>query len=121
VPVDWIVPGIVSPETVPARRFVCTRQSELSVAGVGLKSVRTSAMNLNTAPATAPDTGPPLPNDEPLIVIGGVISEHATAAEAFREIDRLASEIVRTGAPSDAVELVVVDQDDRIARRPGVQ
>jgi hypothetical protein len=31
-----------------------------------------------------------------------VISEHATAAEAFREIDRLASEMVRTGAPSDA-------------------
>jgi hypothetical protein len=49
------------------------------------------------------------------------ISEHATAAEAFREIDRLASEMVRTGAPSDAVELIVVDQDDRIMSRAGVQ
>ena len=36
-------------------------------------------------------------------------SGHATAAEAFREIDWLASEMVRTGAPSDAVELVVVN------------
>ena len=35
-----------------------------------------------------------------------VISEHATADEAFREIDRVSSEMVRTGAPSDAVELI---------------
>jgi hypothetical protein len=49
-----------------------------------------------------------------------LISEHATAAEAFREIDRLASEMVRTGAPSDAVELVVVDPDDRVVLRPKV-
>jgi hypothetical protein len=48
-----------------------------------------------------------------------VISEHATAAEALREIDRLASEMVRTGAPGDAVELVVVDQDDQIVERAG--
>jgi hypothetical protein len=47
-----------------------------------------------------------------------VISEHATAAEAFGEIDRLASEMVRTGAPSDAVELIVVDANDRIVKRP---
>ncbi len=40
-----------------------------------------------------------------------LISEHATAAEAFREIDRLASEMVRTGSPSDAVAFVVVDAD----------
>jgi hypothetical protein len=33
-----------------------------------------------------------------------LISEHATAAEAFAEIDRLSAEMVRTGAPSDAVE-----------------
>ena len=38
-----------------------------------------------------------------------MISEHATAAEAFREIDRLSSEMVQTGAPSDAVELLVID------------
>jgi hypothetical protein len=38
------------------------------------------------------------------------ISEHTTAADAFAEIDRLSAEMVRTGAPSDAVELRVVDQ-----------
>ncbi|MGH9254936.1 MAG: hypothetical protein ACRD3C_10245 [Vicinamibacterales bacterium] len=32
-----------------------------------------------------------------------IISEHTTAAGAFAEIDRLSSEMVRTGAPSDAV------------------
>ena len=48
-----------------------------------------------------------------------VISEHATAAEAFAEIDRLASEMVRTGAPSDAVELLVADASGRLVRRPG--
>ena len=45
-----------------------------------------------------------------------LISEHATATEAFREIDRFASEMIRTGAPSDAVELVVVDLDDHVVR-----
>ena len=29
---------------------------------------------------------------------------------AFAEIDSLSSEIVRTGAPSNAVELIVVDE-----------
>ena len=49
-----------------------------------------------------------------------VISEHATAADAFREIDRLASEMARTGAPSDAVTLVVVDAAaGRVVQRPG--
>ena len=42
---------------------------------------------------------------------------HATAAEAFAEIDRLAAEMMRTGAPSDAVQLVVVDVDGRQVRR----
>ncbi len=53
-----------------------------------------------------------------------LISEHHTVAAAFAEIDRLASEMVRTGAPSDAIELVVVDADDRVVqngRRPVVQ
>jgi hypothetical protein len=40
---------------------------------------------------------------------------------AFGEIDRLASEMVRTGALSDAVELVVVNATDRLVDRPGVQ
>lgn len=47
------------------------------------------------------------------------ISEHQTAAEAFAEIDRLSAEMVRTGATSDAVELVVVDAGDRVVQRPG--
>ena len=50
-----------------------------------------------------------------------LISEHATAAEAFAEIDRLAAEMVRTGAPSDAVELLVVDADGRLVSRPDAQ
>jgi hypothetical protein len=36
-----------------------------------------------------------------------VISEHQIAADAFAEIDRLSTQMVRTGA-SDAVELIVV-------------
>lgn len=44
-----------------------------------------------------------------------IISEgHATAAQAFAEIDRLSSEMVRTGVPSNAIELIVVDADRRI-------
>jgi hypothetical protein len=34
-----------------------------------------------------------------------LISEHPTAADALAEIDRLGVRMVRTGAPSDAVEL----------------
>ena len=45
-----------------------------------------------------------------------LISEHHTVAAAFAEIDHLASEMVRTGAPSDAIELVVVDADDRVVQ-----
>ena len=33
------------------------------------------------------------------------ISEHTTAAEAFAEIDRLAAQMARTGALSDAITL----------------
>ena len=36
---------------------------------------------------------------------------------AFAPIDRLASEMVRTWSPSDTVELIVVDPDDRIVQR----
>ncbi len=46
------------------------------------------------------------------------LSEHTTLAAAFDAIDRLASEMVRTGAPSDAVELVVVDGDGNVKARP---
>ena len=37
-----------------------------------------------------------------------VLSQHATAADAFAAIDRLSAQMVRTGAPPDAVELIVV-------------
>ena len=46
------------------------------------------------------------------------ISEHATAAEAFAEIDRLAAQMARTGAPSDAITLVVLDPAGQLLRRP---
>ena len=38
-----------------------------------------------------------------------MLSEHQTAAAAFAEIDRLTERMLRTGAPVDAIELVVVD------------
>ncbi len=47
-----------------------------------------------------------------------LISEHATAADAFAEIDRLSVQMVRTGAPSDAVELIVVDAAGGTVLRP---
>jgi hypothetical protein len=43
-----------------------------------------------------------------------IISEHATAAEAFAEIDRLSSEMVRTGAPSDAIEFTLLSDMERL-------
>jgi hypothetical protein len=47
------------------------------------------------------------------------ISEHVTAIEAFAEIDRLAAEMVRTGARSETVTLLVVDATGAVVRRPG--
>ena len=47
-----------------------------------------------------------------------LLSEHHTAAAAFAAIDQLSAEMVRTGAPSDAIELVVVDATDQIVPRP---
>jgi hypothetical protein len=48
------------------------------------------------------------------------ISEHATAAEAFAEIDRLAAEMMRTGVRSDFIELLVVDATGAIVPRPNL-
>jgi hypothetical protein len=48
-------------------------------------------------------------------------SEHPTAADAFGEIERLATRMRATGARSDAIELVVVDGEGRVVGRPGVQ
>jgi hypothetical protein len=59
--------------------------------------------------------------EQPLIEPGeqlGVHSEHATTADEFAEIDRLSAEMVRTGASSSAVELIVVDADGRVVTRP---
>jgi len=36
-----------------------------------------------------------------------LISEHASIEDAFAEIDRLSAQMVRTGAQSHAVELIV--------------
>jgi hypothetical protein len=54
----------------------------------------------------------------PVLPQPGGDRQSPTAADAFAEIDRLAAHMVRTGAPTDAVELIVVDQDDRIVQRP---
>jgi len=45
-------------------------------------------------------------------------SRHNTAAEAFAEIERAAERTAHTGAKSDAVALVVVDEHDQIVERP---
>ena len=47
-----------------------------------------------------------------------ILSEHATAAEAFAGIDRLAAQMARTGAPSDAITLVVLDPAGHVVHRP---
>ena len=47
-----------------------------------------------------------------------MLSEHATAAEAFAEIDRLRTQMARMGAPANKIELIVVDAADRIVPRP---
>ena len=47
-----------------------------------------------------------------------VISEHATALEAFAALDALADRMVRTGRRSDAIELFVVDAAGNVIARP---
>lgn len=46
-----------------------------------------------------------------------IVYEAASVAEAFAEMERLAEQMKRTGAPSNAVELLVVDEERRIVRR----
>jgi DNA-binding response OmpR family regulator len=48
-----------------------------------------------------------------------VMSEHATAAAAFTEMDRLSDEMVRAGAARDVVELLVIDDAGHVVKRPG--
>jgi len=45
-------------------------------------------------------------------------SEHATVAEAFAALDAMSAQMVRTGAPSDAIALVVVDEFGDVVLRP---
>ena len=49
-----------------------------------------------------------------------VVTERDTIEAAFAEIDRMAAQMVKTGCPSDAIELIVVDENGRIVRRPNV-
>lgn len=49
-----------------------------------------------------------------------LISEHATSAEAFAEIGRLAAQMARTGARPDTVTFVVIDASGAVLARPGV-
>lgn len=46
-----------------------------------------------------------------------LIYEANTATEAFDEIDRLAEQMKRTGARSDSIELLVVDDRGEIVHR----
>ena len=48
-----------------------------------------------------------------------LISEHHTAAEAFAEMERLAAEIRRTSGRVEGLDLLVVDADGTVVRRPG--
>lgn len=50
-----------------------------------------------------------------------VQSEHATVGQAFAAIDSLGARMVRTGAPSDAIELIVVNERGEKIDRPSVQ
>jgi hypothetical protein len=50
---------------------------------------------------------------------GTVQSVHTSVAEAFEAVDRVATEMVESGKPSDAIELVVVDERGQVVPRPG--
>ena len=45
-------------------------------------------------------------------------STHATVAEAFADLDAISMKMMRTGTPSNAIELVVVDDNGRQVERP---
>ena len=50
-----------------------------------------------------------------------MLSEHATAAKAFASIDAMSAQMVRTGAPSDALVLVVVDEFSDVVPQPATR
>lgn len=41
-------------------------------------------------------------------------------ADAFAAIDRSSEQMVRTGAPSDGIELIVITDAGELVTRPGV-
>jgi hypothetical protein len=43
-----------------------------------------------------------------------MLSEHQTAAAAFVEVDRLKSQMLRTGVATDEIEMVVIDTDHNV-------
>jgi hypothetical protein len=47
-----------------------------------------------------------------------IVYEAQSLADAFAEIDRLAARMRRTGARPETVELLVVDEQRRVIRRP---
>lgn len=47
-----------------------------------------------------------------------VVTERDTIEGAFEEIDRLSEQMVMSGAPSNYVELIVVDEQGRMVPRP---
>ena len=46
-----------------------------------------------------------------------LVSVHPTEVHAFAQIDRLSEQMRATGAPSNAIELVVIDADGRRVER----
>jgi hypothetical protein len=47
-----------------------------------------------------------------------VQSEHETVGKAFAALDAMTAQMRRTGAPSDAIELIVVDARGERVNRP---
>ena len=81
-------------------------ESSLSAAGYPAGSVATSPFRI--AQPYGADVGRE----------STTLSEHATVADAFAEIDHLAATMARTGAPSDAITLVVLDAAGRVYTGP---
>lgn len=50
-----------------------------------------------------------------------MIDTRPTVREAFAVLDALSAQMVRTGGPSDAIELIVVDAAGARVARPGAQ
>ena len=50
---------------------------------------------------------------------GTVQSEHKTVAEAFAALDTFAADLAQIGVPTDAIELVVADENGQVVPRPG--